>query len=66
MDDPGLKDNTELQKTLLRTFSRIIPNSEPKFREECKLTFCKNDFTEELARNDRNLCSRCCQGFLKG
>ena len=37
MDDPGLKDNIELQKAMLRTFSRILPNSEPKFREECKL-----------------------------
>eukprot|EP00794_Sanderia_malayensis_P019013 gene19013-20925_t len=34
MDDPGLKDNIQLQKTLLRTFSRIIPNSDPKFRED--------------------------------
>ncbi|XP_065064241.1 RAB11-binding protein RELCH homolog [Rhopilema esculentum] len=34
MDDPGLKDNIELQKAMLRTFSRILPNSEPKFREE--------------------------------
>jgi len=33
MDDPGLKDNTGLQKTLLRTFARIMPNAEPKFRE---------------------------------
>ena len=36
MDDPGLKDNTGLQKTLLRTFARIMPNAEPKFRENCK------------------------------
>ena len=36
MDDPGLKDNTDLQKNLLRTFARIMPNAEPKFREDCK------------------------------
>ena len=60
MDDPGLKDNTELQKTLLRTFSRIIPNSEPKFREECKLTMYKNTFTEKMAKNNENFRREYC------
>ena len=42
MDDPGLKDNTGLQKTLLRTFARIMPNAEPKFRENCEC--CRDVF----------------------
>ncbi len=35
-DDPMYKEQHGLHIELIRTFARVGPNTEPKFRDECK------------------------------
>ncbi len=39
MEDPMYKDQHGLYVELIKTFARIGPNAEPKFRDECKSMF---------------------------
>ena len=36
MDDPLYRDQHALHVELIRTFARVGPNAEPKFRDECE------------------------------
>jgi hypothetical protein len=40
MEDPIYKDQHDLYVELIRTFARIGPNAEPKFRDECE--YCRH------------------------
>ena len=36
LDDPMYTDQHALHVEVIRTFARVGPNAEPKFRDECK------------------------------
>ena len=36
LDDPGYADQQQMQLALIKTFARVGPNAEPRFRDECK------------------------------
>ena len=36
MDDPAYRDEHRVHVELIHTLARVGPNTEPKFREECK------------------------------
>ena len=36
LDDPIYRDQHLLQIEVIRTFARVGPNAEPRFRDECK------------------------------
>lgn len=38
LDDPVYRDQHTVQMEIIRTFARVGPNAEPRFRDECKFT----------------------------
>lgn len=39
LDDPMYADQHALHVEVIRTFARVGPNAEPKFRDECEYDF---------------------------
>lgn len=39
LEDPQYQDQYSLHTEIIKTFGRVGPNAEPRFRDECKLHF---------------------------
>lgn len=37
LEDPQYQDQHSLHTEIIKTFGRVGPNAEPRFRDECKL-----------------------------
>lgn len=39
LEDPQYQDQYSLHTEIIKTFGRVGPNAEPRFRDECKLHY---------------------------
>lgn len=44
LEDPQYQDQHSLHTEIIKTFGRVGPNAEPRFRDECKLHCWKDEF----------------------